>query len=315
MELINFNPEVREINPNEKFSIYKLTNNININNLKLPVILYVNLIRELSASNKIIVPLSGGVDSEVLFRAALQAGVDFVPVIMHFENDFNMYEIKNAYKLCEIYGKKPLVLKIDLDDFFRKEQHLYYAEKYLCRSPQLATHLWIMDQIQDGFFIFPYNPPPVLQAKNKKIYLGFPPLLYLCYNKYFELNRRPGISFLSMHTEEILYSYLKLPIYSSVFFDRQFFNIFTSDSYLFKTECYRQAGFNLNFFLKKATGFELYRSFLNKKYQMDKSEDFFDMNYRSAMEKIVNDPKYPATADIGMQKLYNYYSENPTEYE
>lgn len=313
MQLYKPSPKTSKLASGETYLVYDLQE-FKTPDLASPNQHYIHILQDLSEQQKLMIPLSGGMDSEALFLSAIQAKIDFTPVIIHFKNDFNLYEIRNAYRLCRLNNKKPLVLNLDLDSFYKSEKHLEYAEKYDCRSPQLATHIWMMEQVE-GAFIFPYNPLPILYSRVGQIYVGFPPALYLCYEKYFSENKRSGISFFSMATTDLIYSYLSLPIYLGALFDEGFFQTFTTDNYSFKTEVYRQAGFKTTLNLRKATGFELYRKHLKTENpDIDaglKNIDVFDHLYRKPMEQIVQDPKYPAMSTLNLEFLYNLYLENP----
>lgn len=269
----------------------------------------IRLIYEKSNLRPLIIPLSGGVDSECVAISCILGGVPFTPVIMKFAHKFNEFDIKWAFRFCAANNLKPIVLDLDLQSFYESGQHLSYAQKYGCRSPQLATHLWMMDQV-DGQFVFPYNPVPLLRNKSGKIYIGFPAELQLCYDRYLDLNKREGLGLFFTYTADLIYSFLRLPLYQEMLFNsNHFFNFYSSNYYLTKCELLQSGGFKVRARPDKATGFELFREFLNEKYN-SKNSDFYDVHYRKPMELIVMDPCLLEIGNIDFEKLFNLWSQS-----
>ena len=249
------------------------------------------------------IPLSGGVDSEAMARSFIAAGIPIIPVITKFENGFNEFDTVWAEEFCDSFKLQPKILNLDVEDFFETGSHLVYASEYGCRSPQLATHLWLADQIVEPL-IFPYNPLPLLQTPENKIYISFPPDLYLCYDRYFEKTKKPGLGLFFLYTPELIYSFFKLELYSEMLFDYDRFCMkYSPNLYLIKCELYRAGGFDVIPRGEKATGFELFRKYLNKKHNFE-SSDYFDEKFRRPMEEMVKDPKLISIGDVDLKSLY-----------
>lgn len=251
------------------------------------------------------IPMSGGVDSECTMLAFLETKVPITPVIMHFEDGYNDFDTQTALSFCRKHGLTPLRLTLNLDDFFRREKHLEYAEKYHCRSPQLATHLWLADQVSSPL-IFSYNPPPMIYLPQENIYyFGFPPELHLCYDRYFETNNRPGVGLFFLYTADLIYSFLQLPLSKSMILNPYFNRRYSPDNYFVKTELYRTGGFKTEARDYKATGFEKYREHLNTTYNFPSSKDYFDEMYRKPMVPLSKDQKLTVFGDIDLKRLYD----------
>ena len=124
-----------------------------------------------------------------------------------------------------------------------------------------------------------------------------------------------GISFLSLLTSEIIYSYLTRKIYLDILFNTTFFDYFSHNDYDIKIETYRQSGFSGIRKFSKMTGFEQYRRSLNQKNSAHSSvlsgKDYYDENYRRPMEMIVKDPGYKCVPLVNYERLYQIYLENP----
>lgn len=93
--------------------------------------------------------LSGGVDSQAMLYAWHTSGVPYQTFAARFENNFNDYDLENL----EIFSK---CNNIDINyqtvpilDFLENEHH-YYAETYMCGSPQITTHMKLLTHTTEG---------------------------------------------------------------------------------------------------------------------------------------------------------------------
>lgn len=230
--------------------------------------------------------LSGGVDSEMTAVAFLKAKIDFVPVVLKYLNDFNDYDINYAFEFCKLHGLKPEIIELDLDQFYESGSHMQIARKYFCRSPQIATHLWLIENGPDNL-VFSYNPLPLAYFR-KSIHILAPPLLYQTYDYCMHLNGKFGVGLFNLFTYDLLISYMNNRLYNNARNDLAFHRKYSLDNYLFKCELYRQSGFRFKPRCNKYTGFEKYRNYLNLKYKYKKG-DYFNDYYRAPMEKISGD--------------------------
>ena len=100
--------------------------------------------------------LSGGIDSENIANIFLQCNINFTPVIVSYIHDnkvLNDYDIAYAYKFCKTNNLTPLVIDIDIIDFYTSGTFRKYAFEYQCESPQFAPILYAFDKI-DGNIIY-----------------------------------------------------------------------------------------------------------------------------------------------------------------
>lgn len=74
-----------------------------------------------STEKKILIHLSGGIDSEVVCRSFLEAGINFEVCVWVYENKYNRYDLKHAYEFCNEYNIKVHELKIDIIKFAEKD--------------------------------------------------------------------------------------------------------------------------------------------------------------------------------------------------
>lgn len=98
-------------------------------------------------NKRLAIAFSGGIDSECLLQAALASGVDFFAVTMRFQDNLNEHDIANNSAFCAARGIEHKIIELNTDEFYLSNRHMYYAEKYSCSSPQVATHLWLAEQI------------------------------------------------------------------------------------------------------------------------------------------------------------------------
>jgi len=74
-----------------------------------------------STDKQLLINLSGGVDSEMIARSMLEAGIDFEVQIWEFNNNLNDHDISYAHKFCDEYNIKRSIIKLDIEQFLQKE--------------------------------------------------------------------------------------------------------------------------------------------------------------------------------------------------
>jgi hypothetical protein len=70
-----------------------------------------------STGQKLFIGLSGGMDSEYVFRSFLQSGIDITPVIVSTPG--NQYESAYAFHECKMHDKTPVVIERSATDMMR----------------------------------------------------------------------------------------------------------------------------------------------------------------------------------------------------
>lgn len=96
---------------------------------------------------------SGGVDSEVMIRAFELAEVPFRISILCFEYTRNLHDISFAISYCESKGLKYDIMHLDVERFFGSDEFLEIATRTKCVSPQIVTHIWLL-QNMEGLPVF-----------------------------------------------------------------------------------------------------------------------------------------------------------------
>lgn len=92
---------------------------------------------------------SGGSDSEIVLRSFLELKVPFNVHIMRYDQYLNAHDWCYAYVTCQQLDLQPIFHDLDIEDFWSSGRCLEYAETSKCVSPQLLTHMWLMDRV-DG---------------------------------------------------------------------------------------------------------------------------------------------------------------------
>jgi hypothetical protein len=93
--------------------------------------------------------LSGGIDSQAMVLAFLEAGVDFEVFLMRFNKNFNSMDSDHAITFAEKYGITLNIFDIDIVRYLTFDlQH--DAEIYKCSSPHFLTHYKLYDYIRES---------------------------------------------------------------------------------------------------------------------------------------------------------------------
>lgn len=207
--------------------------------------------------------VSGGIDSEVMLLSFLEAKIPFEATILKFKDNLNEFDIFNVIEFCQKKNIKTTILELDVLDFLESGKHLEYGKKYRCQSPQIAVHLWLLDQVpgfplMSGNFIYPQP------LDGGVFYLGLPGDLHCTYFRYFEANQKKGIPWFLIYTPELNQSFLNTPLAKEqAQRDPENQIPFT---YLVKCQIYNEAGFDVKPRPDKFTGFEKIRAMYDEKF-------------------------------------------------
>lgn len=216
---------------------------------------------EMKAQAPIELCLSGGVDSEAMALAFLDAKVKFTVTILKFDEEWNDFDINYAYQFCEKHNLAYRTLRLDVLHFFESGRHLYYGKHFRCQSPQLAVHLWLLDQIK-GVPVLAGNPIAPIFRDNEFYFMGLPHDLHSVYFRYFDASNRQGFPWFFLHTPELLASFLRLP--SMKPFCEKEHSQPEDYTYQIKCQSYQEGGFNIKARPDKFTGFEKLRAHYDK---------------------------------------------------
>lgn len=231
---------------------------------------------------KIILCLSGGIDSESMCRAFLAAKICFEVVFLRFKDEFNQYDIKTNIEFCESKGIKHSFVDLDIIDFYETGKYFDVAKKYECQSPQIAAHLWFLDQI-DGVPCMSGNPIAPIWQYDKWFFMGLPGELHSTYFKYFYINNREGIPWFFIYSPELIQSFFNLDCMKP-YLNKQITQP-SNYTYLEKCKSYIEGGFSVKPREDKLTGFELVKKYYDEKYNT-KHGTAFNEQFRAPLEKL-----------------------------
>jgi hypothetical protein len=187
-----------------------------------------------STDKKILIHLSGGIDSEIICRSFLGAKLPFDVCIWEFDHGHNKHDITYAIDFCKRYDIKPNFLKINLQEHIFNNQYPQY--KYHIPLWSLNMRKYAIEKMYgyqlmgDGHLNFIYDPISVNSSMKNK-YL-FPMPFYVKYYKttkqleektyvlFSEAKHMSNLSFMEdhdkqgcdnffMYTPELVLSYLK----------------------------------------------------------------------------------------------------------
>ena len=275
----------------------------------------------------IVLCMSGGIDSECMARAFAEAKIPVRAAVARFmPGALNEPDIVDAFKVCEQLGIPVQVFEIDLLQFFEKEKkHLYYAEKYECRSPQLAVHMELLERVRtemNGVPVLGGNPIEVEFSRMAgcPIFL-LPSEPHMSLLRYFAHQKIAGVPFFFSYTPELIFSFWQTPQFESdLEIAHENFQLFRRGelpplnlrqewpfAYLGKVRKYQQGGFDIRARSSKRTGFEeariFFRSYFLEKGKIDRDfpHEPFNYFYRKPLEEL---HPYPYPVGVVIPELY-----------
>lgn len=239
-----------------------------------------------STSLRLDLCVSGGIDSEAMLRSFLESRIDVHVNILKFADNLNEYDIHNAIQFCKNQKLSHRIIDLDVIGFFESGAYLEYGKRYQCQSPQLATHLWMLDQIEgcpvlSGNFIFPKR------IADGFFYQGLPGDLHCAYFRYFQKTGRQGIPWFFIYTPEQYQAFFKTPLVQMQLaqpIEKQI-----DMNYAMKCRIYREAGFDVSARDDKYTGFEKLRAHYDEKYGTQFGIKFNEL-FRAPLEKLNPQP-------------------------
>jgi hypothetical protein len=231
--------------------------------------------------------MSGGVDSECMALAFIKANVPFRVAIQQFNDGLNEHDIHQAIEFCERMLLPYEVFPLDVVSFYLEDHYLEYALNYRCSSPQLCTHLHLIEQLR-GYVVLGGNIVKTHVNRAGRVVLCFPSDLYFCYDRYFKNMSRSGTGLFLMSTPELIYAFFRLPRMQDLIFQRGEMQGRSMD-YPTKCQLYRDGGFDVVDRADKFTGFEEVKKYFQKYFGED--ERSYDRHFRIPLQELYPPPR------------------------
>lgn len=164
-------------------------------------------------TGKLLLMLSGGLDSEYVFRVFQHLKFDFTPIIVRFTgnnytDDYNIHDTKHAFALCDKYSVTPVVIEFDVDKFVQSGELFELMHKYRCGAVGIACLFKVVSSL-DGFVVYG-NDPPYLRLNNGVWQLEEEEKIHSILRCFKDLNLQ-GCPFLLSYTPEMMLSFLLDP--------------------------------------------------------------------------------------------------------
>jgi hypothetical protein len=167
---------------------------------------------------------SGGVDSEVMVRAFMDAGYPFKISIVKFNDDLNLHDISFAIAFCEEHELKYDIIHLNVEDFWNSPALIECADETKCFSPMLCAYFQFFDQMDElpvigmgegcickhrfllpdyepGVSPYPLTPWDIVETEKN-----------IAATRHFIQQKRPSIPSFFRYTPEMMYSFFDDPI-------------------------------------------------------------------------------------------------------
>jgi hypothetical protein len=205
----------------------------------------------------------------------------------------NAYDVMTATAFCDKWGIQQEIHDIDYKGFLDREEHFEYAEKYRTTSPQIACHLFFLDQLKHKGTIHMGGDLPLMYINNNneaKMKANSSLLLNvsMIYNRYATYTGTALVKDVLMSTPEIMY----LAYQNNTETVKRFkiachlADVYRQGMQRYKEAYYQPLGLDVSAPLVKYTGFEILKKHLAS---ITGDYDEYDKRYRHPMEKYVSD--------------------------
>lgn len=97
-----------------------------------------------------VILLSGGMDSHVVVKSFIEAGVDFHTATNRFYKDLNDHELVYVEKLKKEHKFSHEYVNLDVEKFLRSDEAAKMAEESLCAYPQMFPTMRLIKRIWDN---------------------------------------------------------------------------------------------------------------------------------------------------------------------
>lgn len=156
---------------------------------------------------KLILMLSGGVDSEVVLHSFLSNGIRPRVAILRYERNLNLHDINYAFRICAARQISPIVLDIDVSGFFKK-QLIDFASITRCSSPQLNLLMYYADKM-DGIPVLGAGENYLVRREGQKEVYDLEEARVVRLYDFFINHKREAIPAFFQYTPNAMISYLQ----------------------------------------------------------------------------------------------------------
>lgn len=158
-------------------------------------------------NSKLVVLLSGGLDSEVVLHSFIANKIVPKVAIFRYEQNLNLHDINYALRICAARGISPQIIDIDVRSFFDK-QLLDFAQKTKCSSPQLNLLMHFANNI-DGIPILGAGENYLVRKEGFREVYDLEESRVISLYKFFENTKREAIPAFFQYTPETMVSFLQ----------------------------------------------------------------------------------------------------------
>ena len=165
-------------------------------------------------NQKIYLFMSGGMDSECVAEILHKAQIKFTPIIIVFESDLNLEDIKYAKTWCRKNKVKPKIIKFNLLNFLRSKSIVNLSRDHEC---QVIPYLMLLEVLialpTDCTYVLGAGEPLLLWRRNKNYVLNVTD--EASFVKYGENKKQVILPSFFMLNPELYFSFLTSPEYLS----------------------------------------------------------------------------------------------------
>lgn len=212
------------VDPNniQQFEVYFNKVSKPVLSYKEEVIRTVKYIKD-STDRPLYISLSGGVDSEVIVRACLEANINFTAFIVKFEDDKNKHDNKYANALVEKYKIDSFICSLNATDYFKNGYLKYKAAGYHSRNIFRYLQLYILETVETlgGCAILGGREEP-FQVVNDDICIPWVKDQALS-SEWMINNNSQHYPYFFLSTPEIIASYLQTPLLKMMLKDPSYY--------------------------------------------------------------------------------------------
>lgn len=182
-----------------------------------------------STDRPIYIALSGGIDSDVVVRAFLEANINFTAFTAIHSEGTNKHDVDLAFKLVEKFKLKHTTVELSARDFFTNGFKQYKNSGYISRNIFRYMQLFILDEITK------LNGCAVLGGGDASGYCNINDEVHFKWNRdyavpleWMENNNQQHFPYFYMTTPEITAAWLEHP----------FIKLLTSNPIYYKSNRY-----------------------------------------------------------------------------